>query len=302
MAAKENSNAKVQSNENVDNNSVDSENPLKRPWLSPTPTGVSPPLTKSRASLPVEEFLDLLCDSRVLPILEKVVSRAVQAQIEPLTTKVTELESRVCASEAAVTSQSTLLTQAMDKNTSLEAQLKDLRVSHDKVKTDLYNLQVALDDLEQYGRRMSLRFSGIKPSPNGTGPEDTDKILLQLCNGQMGLQLQLSDLQRSHRVGPIESGNRGIIVRFVSYRVRAQVLKARSKLKGTGIYVNEDLTKRRNNLAFLARQLKKQNKVVDTWTYDGKIFVKHRLTADNPALKTSEIRHESDLSKFTVSS
>jgi hypothetical protein len=41
-------------------------------------------------------------------------------------------------------------------------------------------------------------------------------------------------------------------------------------------YINEDLTKIRNGIAYRARQLKKLKLVTDTWTIDGKIFVKVR--------------------------
>ena len=46
------------------------------------------------------------------------------------------------------------------------------------------------------------------------------------------------------------------------------------KLKGTHIYVNEDLTKTRGTIAWEARKLKREGKVVDTWTRDGTVFVK----------------------------
>ena len=39
---------------------------------------------------------------------------------------------------------------------------------------------------------------------------------------------------------------------------------------------NEDLTKIRNGIAYRERQLKKLKLVTDTWTIDGKIFVKVR--------------------------
>ena len=46
------------------------------------------------------------------------------------------------------------------------------------------------------------------------------------------------------------------------------------KLKGTRIFVNEDLTKVRGTIAWEARALRRDGKIVDTWTRDGLIFVK----------------------------
>ena len=55
-------------------------------------------------------------------------------------------------------------------------------------------------------------------------------------------------------------------------------MKARKELKSyesdNPIYLNEDLTRKRYQVARQARALKKDKKIDDTWTYDGKIFVK----------------------------
>ncbi|KAL4238663.1 hypothetical protein ACF0H5_003370 [Mactra antiquata] len=39
-------------------------------------------------------------------------------------------------------------------------------------------------------------------------------------------------------------------------------------------YISEDLTKNRSNSAFQARKLKREGAIRDTWTFDGKIFIK----------------------------
>jgi hypothetical protein len=44
------------------------------------------------------------------------------------------------------------------------------------------------------------------------------------------------------------------------------------------IFVNEDLTKPRSKVAALARRLKKEEKIDDTWVKDGSIFVKYGET------------------------
>ena len=82
---------------------------------------------------------------------------------------------------------------------------------------------------------------------------------------------------------------RPIIVRFVSERVRDSVYRARTRLKGHDIYLNEDLTARRAKLAYDARQLKKAKKIVDCWSSYGKVIVKD---SNN---KIREIKSPSDL-------
>jgi hypothetical protein len=62
--------------------------------------------------------------------------------------------------------------------------------------------------------------------------------------------------------------------------VKKRILKCRKNLKNKSEYqsanINEDLTKIRNGIAYRARQLKQFKLVTDTWTVDGKHFVKVR--------------------------
>ena len=95
--------------------------------------------------------------------------------------------------------------------------------------------------------------------------------------------LKAHDIARSHRlVAPREGGRpRPIIVLFVSDKARDAVYRARSGLKvynsqnrEAPVFVNDDLTNRRAKLAFDCRKLKKEKKIADTWTYNGKVVMK----------------------------
>ncbi|KAL8603448.1 hypothetical protein ACOMHN_053115 [Nucella lapillus] len=49
------------------------------------------------------------------------------------------------------------------------------------------------------------------------------------------------------------------------------------------VYINHDLTRERAEIAWMARNFKRQRKIDDTWVYDGVIFVRqgestHRVT------------------------
>ena len=49
-----------------------------------------------------------------------------------------------------------------------------------------------------------------------------------------------------------------------------------------GIFINEDLTKRRSNLLYQARKLKKEKKINDCWSYDGKVMLKNNVNKIEP--------------------
>ena len=61
-------------------------------------------------------------------------------------------------------------------------------------------------------------------------------------------------------------------------------------LKGSKIFINEDLTVRKSKLAFDVRQHVKNNPGSNTWTNDGKIFYK-----PTPASKPRAILNITDL-------
>ena len=143
-------------------------------------------------------------------------------------------------------------------------------------------------------------MSGVKETPG----ENTGALILKIC-ADNGVPVQLSDIDRSHRVGkppspptpltPLDTKPRAIIVKFATYRVRSAVFKSRTNLKSAGyegVFLNEDLTKPRNTLLYHARQLAKDKKIDSAWSSDGTILIKNNL--DNIV----RINHTGQLKKY----
>lgn len=134
------------------------------------------------------------------------------------------------------------------------------------------------DDLEQYTRRQNIRISGF-PEQEG---ENTDDIVVNFAKTALKLDVTQADIDRSHRVGKRHPGrpSRDIIIRFVSYKTKVKFMKSRKLAReyngqnNTRHFIFEDLTRNRSNLAYQARKLKRDGVVKDTWTFDGKIFIK----------------------------
>lgn len=131
-------------------------------------------------------------------------------------------------------------------------------------------LEHRTDDLEQYQRRNNIRIFGIQEKKG----EDTDKLVLRVVNEQLGVELPLQSIDRSHRVGrPPKPGpdgevrHRAIIVRFTSYRDRRRVFEAKKALKGSGVAIREDLTVLRQKVFHAAAE---KHGVKNTWTLDGR--------------------------------
>ena len=156
-----------------------------------------------------------------------------------------------------------------------------------------------IDDIEQQGRRDSLRFAGIPENPNHNY---TDAAILEIC-GQMKVEpkVEPKDIAVSHRVGKPgqRTTPRQIIVKFATRNTREHAFKARTELKNVNnaeenkdkpkIFINEDLTKLRAGLAKKARSLKTAGKLLDTWTMYGKILVKDNFNQVKVFTKAEEL-------------
>ena len=71
---------------------------------------------------------------------------------------------------------------------------------------------------------------------------------------------------------------KSVIVKFVSRKCKARVMAERKKRKilknPRPIYIQDDLTALRAKIAFMARQLRNQGKINDTWIFDSRVLVK----------------------------
>ena len=84
---------------------------------------------------------------------------------------------------------------------SLESKVETLAEEKSLLKRRVDMLTEDLDEMEQYSRRSCLIFVEIKEA--GDIPEDTDKVILDVCNNKLGLNLTQQAIDRSHCLGPV---------------------------------------------------------------------------------------------------
>ena len=212
-------------------------------------------------------FIELLSDEQVVGKLRKALFPHVLAdKIDGLTAKISTLTDR--------------LAQRDDYIRELEKRVTTVETNYDR--------------LEQYSRRSNLRFHGIDESDN----DDTTAKVLAIANGIMKVEppLLIGDIVTSHRLGKPSAGGkpRPVIVRFTDNRPRDVILRAKRQLRDSRsqIFVNEDLTQHRAKLASKTRQLKKDHKIGDCWTFNGRVMLK---TTDNAV---REVLTEADLVNY----
>ena len=145
---------------------------------------------------------------------------------------------------------------------------------------EIESLRERIDHLEQYGRRENVRINGI-PEPEDND-ENTNAVVLKLAES-IGVDLFEDHINRSHRIGRKGDFPRPIICRFHSTKDRDRLMKMKKNLRDLDtmkhfgcrkIFLNEDLTKTRAEIASAARKMKKESNIDDTWTRNGVICVK----------------------------
>lgn len=193
--------------------------------------------------------------------MEKTVKRVVEEALQD-TAMLQVLANLI--KETLISSVVAELKKTIECNNAVISELKAAVNSRDvKIQT----LENKLDDLEQYQRRQCLRIFGVKEEEN----EDTDKQAIEVAH-KIGVDLQLCDIDRSHRIGRRENSDRPrpIIVKFTSYRKRSEVFRSKRRLRSTGVVIHEDLTKARYHLL---REAITKYGLNNVWTQDGVVIV-----------------------------
>ena len=239
----------------------------------------------------------------------------------------------------------TPLKDALCQNTAQVASFRAQLSERDEIILNLQShvrgLEIKIDDLEQQGRKGSIRVLGFPEDSPGT----LDDKLLTLFNQNMKMvpPLNLNDIEVAHRLGrppqqpPAQTPTvpqqgdgdkegeiqpeaqaqppeppavppvklRSVIVKFASRKTKVLVVGNCKNLKDnpfknrdgsiSKIYISDDLTTRRANLAFQARNLKKCNTILDIWTFEGRILIKDKHRRISP------VNSQEDLRKFQLS-
>ena len=138
-----------------------------------------------------------------------------------------------------------------------------------------------IDYLEDQSRRNNLRFDGV-PEDTSENWEQTAKKVQDLVRINLGIQDTIV-IERAHRVGkPNHQKPRTIVAKFLSYNDKSNILRNSRKLKGSSIFINEDLceasqTKRREQLPQL-KQARSEGKIA--YFVHTRLVIKDRLAND----------------------
>ena len=203
-------------------------------------------------------------------------------------------------------------------NSALRKQVAERDENISRLQQHVDQLEVRSDDLEQQGRKGSIRVFGQPEEEEG---RLEDKII-RICNVNLKLQPPMvpEEIEVIHRVGrpqsqqqaPEDASNgppkpRPVLAKLNSRRTKGRIMEECKLLKDNpyqytinnniyskAIYISDDLTKRRANLAYQARLLKRNNAIKDTWFSNCKILIKNNHN------RISQVNSPQDLQVFCI--
>ena len=214
-------------------------------------------------------------------------------------TKIADLEKKLVEEklekESKIDAMKTELNCFKTANNNLEAQISKMKHDH--------------DELEAYGRRDSLIFSGDKIKPYEPN-ENCVTIAKNLIKNELKISMD-PIISTAHRMGrpPAPDSRapdkRSIIVKFCRRDDKFLVMKTASNksTRVNGLFCNESLTPTRSKILYVLRQAKKikESPITGTSTLNGRVFAHHKAASDAPeggqSLKT-EINTMETLTDF----
>ena len=169
------------------------------------------------------------------------------------------------------------LTSCHDRITDLESKYEVQCDPDTNLQKSIQELKMKNNDLEQYMRRSNLRIFGLDVKKD----EDCAEKAATYLADTLDIPLSTSDIEVAHIIpakkksGSSTVGRRKtvILVRFGSKATKETVLKRRTKLKGSGVSIADDLTSW--NMDIL-RNLRGDDQIENTWSWMGKLYCKFK--------------------------
>ena len=281
-------NTKKRTERGASDEGISPEHKVSRVMASPS-ADVEPPVSLKVAELSLGDIHQILIE------VQGTIKQLLQTSFQ-LSTDVLELKSSVERNRHEVSNLKQELVKQNKYIASLEKQLTKTSKYVKEHADELQDVQVNLDNLEQYSRKNSLEFHGIPDEVN----TPTDLVVCKIARAIV-VEIQENDIEISHRIGR-KRGDKTVLAKFVSHKVKSRIYKARTNLKAVSvqslfpgssssvvcettarpkeIYINENLTPYRTEMMRLAVEKRHDGKINKVWILDGKIFIKTTPTGN----------------------
>ena len=150
-----------------------------------------------------------------------------------------------------------------------------------ETKNAVRSLKIHVDELDQVKRSSSVVFLNEWPESK---TESTLSLVQNYIQEALHIDVHDNDISRRFRMGrnPKRSSKpRPVLLHFAFISTKTAVLLARRRLQNfvsgnfpRPVFINEDLTACRQTLFAQYRKMKKEGKIADCWTQNGRIYTK----------------------------
>lgn len=234
----------------------------------------------SRLDTIMEKLDSIVKKEEIIEIVKNTFKKEMDSLVEKIKEQVYQsVVHRIDVVESEVYKTNTEVDKCKETIKKLENQIKAQNETIDgminKTESNKGKCTQKGNDIEQYSRSNNIKVINL-PEDNGETADVTTAKVVHLLNDKMGTTLQISDIDIAHRIGKKTDSNksRTVIARFISRRHKFQSMKDRkNKLRGTGIYIVEDLTQMNQSVFTAARN---NPDVESCWTRNGQIIIKWR--------------------------
>ena len=210
------------------------------------------------------------------------------SMMSTLLTKSIESSIKTAISEATMGLHKKIETQEKEIS-DLKAESSQIKIENRRLNDNVFDLMVDIEELEQYGRRNSLRFHNVPIAKEELNKTD-DKIV-DICKQHLKIDITPDDINRSHIIGKIHhEGSCQLSCRFRNWKIKNQIFKQKKQLKSNAnkIYITEDLTRYRQQLVSKIQIARKERRIDSFWTNDGRIFLKKTSNSPKVMIKCVE--------------
>lgn len=159
------------------------------------------------------------------------------ATIKAILTKQGEIEQNI----ASITKRLEGLESQLTAMNTLKTRFDNLETVVERLEKNASYLLNNVDDLENRSRRNNIIIYGLTEERNETNQGLADKIQKELFKEKLGIEI--SSIERCHRLGKPRDDSRPVIIKLQDYRDKELIFSACKKLKGTGLSVTHDFSK-----------------------------------------------------------
>ena len=208
-----------------------------------------------------------------------------------------------------------LMNQRLNEFSDLKSLVATLKNEIEAKEKKINLLQQRVENLQQYTKQDDIVIAGLKTrhksyarataseetTDNLNAPEDElislEAQVTDFIEQKMNIQLTDNDVSVCHTL-PGKKEVPDIVLRLNNRKIKNRLLRQARQLKGTNVYLNEHLMAKNREIASAARQLRKEQKIQNTWTRNCQIYIK--MTSRNGHSSVKVIKEMKDLNDLNL--